>query len=1287
MAGGNIQVTSNYLGTGVQELKNLRLHQYPATAIPTVEGTFWWDSNAETLGGSGKHFGFNKADSTPIFVPRLDIIEQVKQPWDFQRSGDNPPFTAAQALSGVGSTNTMVVNLNSNYLKGYLPDAAANVSTVALRDSSGRMTCQDPVGVTDCVNLRFLRANLRDIDNKGNVRAATVAALPSYTFTANVITASANGALPAIDGITMVAGDRIAIIWEGSGSANYYLGGSHALNGIYTVTTLGDAGTKFVLTRAVDADVSSEITAGAFFFVSEGTRLKNSVWSLFTDNPIHLRTDAPNGLSATPAAGGTLSANTYYYKITLLDMDGGESGTSLEISGTTAGGNLTLALAWSSYSEAASYKVYRSTTSGSYGATSYVGTTTGTTFNDTGIALTTGTPSVGTALQWGMTGSNTFYAAGNGIDITGTTISVILDGSTTFPSGGTGTAVVIATSATTLGTFTSNQWGVVYMGTTNGISATVAGTLHYTLHGNGAGAPTWGLVDLTTDVTGLLPNANGGAGTLTGVLKSTAGTVSAMTGATNRVTFWSDANTLGSDANLTWTAALLTIAGGITLTGAQTIQSSTGVLTIATGGGNGQINISPNGTGNVAITSGYVYSQTVTVPGFALNSNSSKNSFVYYNGTGNTWSVGFNTSITIAGATEALRITDPGNAILNGSLSLIGAQSVSNTTGILTVTGTGGLTLTSGTSNTLLTQNSVNVFTSEGSGAVVNTLYLKQGNLGIGAVPNVRLVVGPGGTGTNGEIIILNSGSGSGANAYLSFQRNSSNKFILGVAGTTNDLINGDVANDVDVRSAGGNILFSIDNGTTANLYLKNNGNFGIGTTAPGQTFTVQGNVNFGNNSSLTQSISLNVNGNVTATGGIQRIVQIAGTQIAAANNDTFTGLLYATALTNGGSYTGLTNYCIYISNPPGSGTIATNYGLYLESQTRGTTNYAIYSAGGTNYFGGNVGIGTTGPTALLHTLASGSAVAGVTNVSAIFQASSVAGTSNYVSIVSGTTGAAALFFGDTAAQGQGMVFYDNSVDTLTLYSAAGAGLSVLNTAGYVQIVSRLCIGSNDPAYALDVRGTSGLRTVLALTDDTYDIGASAATRFKNLWLTGSIELAPTTAYNASPAATIQGRFYTASGGGFTPTSLAQILMGKENATDGNTAGYMGLYTRVNGGSNTLRVTITSTGLVQLANLTASTMLICDASKSIISGPALPSGATAARVQKITITGDGSTTAFTVTHNLVTGSTAGPLTQVWDDATKSEILVDAAWSSTNAIIITFVSPPANAATYTVWCVA
>jgi len=48
-----------------------------------------------------------------------------------------------------------------------------------------------------------------------------------------------------------------------------------------------------------------------------------------------------------------------------------------------------------------------------------------------------------------------------------------------------------------------------------------------------------------------------------------------------------------------------------------------------------------------------------------------------------------------------------------------------------------------------------------------------------------------------------------------------------------------------------------------------------------------------------------------------------------------------------------------------GSGSIVANYGLYLEPQTVGTSNFQIYSEGtAPSYFAGSVGIGTTSPQA-----------------------------------------------------------------------------------------------------------------------------------------------------------------------------------------------------------------------------------------------------------------------------------------------------------------------------------
>lgn len=110
---------------------------------------------------------------------------------------------------------------------------------------------------------------------------------------------------------------------------------------------------------------------------------------------------APTGVSATLVSGGSLAATTtYFYVVTAVD-DVGETVASSQVSATTTSTNKTIKIQWVESVGAVGYKIYRTTTSGTYGATSFVtafsyatSSTTGleNTFNDTGITLSTGQP-------------------------------------------------------------------------------------------------------------------------------------------------------------------------------------------------------------------------------------------------------------------------------------------------------------------------------------------------------------------------------------------------------------------------------------------------------------------------------------------------------------------------------------------------------------------------------------------------------------------------------------------------------------------------------------------------------------------------------------------------------------------------------------------------------------------------------------------------------------------------------------------------------------------------------
>lgn len=99
--------------------------------------------------------------------------------------------------------------------------------------------------------------------------------------------------------------------------------------------------------------------------------------------------------AATGTAGGSLTnGTTYFYVITAIDGYG-ESLASNERSFTATATNQTATLNWDTVPGATGYRIYRTTTSGTYGATSLVTTInlgTTNTYNDTGTALTAGTP-------------------------------------------------------------------------------------------------------------------------------------------------------------------------------------------------------------------------------------------------------------------------------------------------------------------------------------------------------------------------------------------------------------------------------------------------------------------------------------------------------------------------------------------------------------------------------------------------------------------------------------------------------------------------------------------------------------------------------------------------------------------------------------------------------------------------------------------------------------------------------------------------------------------------------
>lgn len=139
---------------------------------------------------------------------------------------------------------------------------AANIGSIALDTTSGNVYKKiSGIGNTGWEELSGSSA-IAAFDWKANVRA--VATTP--------ITLSGT---QTIDGVSLVAGDRVLVMAQAAG----------ATNGIYVVAS-------GAWTRSTDADASAEVTAGMATISSEGTTFKGSMWALTTPDPITLGTTA-----------------------------------------------------------------------------------------------------------------------------------------------------------------------------------------------------------------------------------------------------------------------------------------------------------------------------------------------------------------------------------------------------------------------------------------------------------------------------------------------------------------------------------------------------------------------------------------------------------------------------------------------------------------------------------------------------------------------------------------------------------------------------------------------------------------------------------------------------------------------------------------------------------------------------------------------------------------------------------------------------------------------------------
>ena len=210
------------------------------------------------------------------------------------------------------------------------------------------------------------------------------------------------------------------------------------------------------------------------------------------------------GVLGAPAAGGGGGSGT----VTSIDMTAPATIFSVGGGPVTTSGTLVLSVTGTSGGVPYFSASNKMGTSGALTASALV-------LGGGAGAAPTPMASLGTAttvLHGNAAGAPTFGAVSLSADVTGTL--PVANGGTGLTAGTSG-GIPYYSGSTTIASSALLTASAIILGGGAGAAPTALGSLGTTttvLHGNAAGAPTFGAVSLTADVTGTLPVANGGTG-------------------------------------------------------------------------------------------------------------------------------------------------------------------------------------------------------------------------------------------------------------------------------------------------------------------------------------------------------------------------------------------------------------------------------------------------------------------------------------------------------------------------------------------------------------------------------------------------------------------------------------------------------------------------------------------------------------------------------------------------------------------------------------------------------
>ena len=499
--------------------------------------------------------------------------------------GQGQPFYASvnPSQSGLNITSSTI---NSTTIGATTPSSAAfTTATVSTA----------PVNGTDVVNKTYLEYFAAGISWKQPVLCAT---------TANITLSG----LQTLDGITVVAGDRVLVKNQSTQSQN----------GIYLASATA-------WTRSADADVWTDLIS-ALVFVESGSTLAGSAWYCPAQPGGTINVTAVTwsnfSVAATYTAGTGLTLASYQFSITNTGVTAGAYGSASKTLTATVNAQGQLTVLAATDIAIANTQVSGLGTMSTQNASSV--TITGGTLNGVTIGATTAGAITGTTIT-----ATTFNGAGTGL--TGTASSLSIGGS----AGSATTATNLAGGAAGSVPYQSSA------GTTTFLAAGSNGQ-YLTLSG---GLPAWanisaGVTSFSAGSTGLTPSSpTTGAITLAGTLAvANGGTgVTSSSGASSVVLRDSNSNITGN----AFFAGFTSVAAAGTTT---TLTAASTPVYVVTGSG-GQTYQLPNAT---TLPNGTI---------FSFNNNQSSGAITVNNASGtlivSVPSGGYTTVVLLSNATSA----------------------------------------------------------------------------------------------------------------------------------------------------------------------------------------------------------------------------------------------------------------------------------------------------------------------------------------------------------------------------------------------------------------------------------------------------------------------------------------------------------------------------------------------------------------------------------------------------------------------------------------------------------